>query len=491
MLDAQNLRVAMVKDWLKPLKAALVPADGINDKMTRGIEHDLMACEPFDDDQRKIHPGHHAACGDKVLVFDHQPVRIKLQLRPILAQLRCHAPMGGDRATFVDASGRDPGDADAGGADQTALRGAVFEPGQQRRMGLWVDLRRGGWKQNGVRVVWQFSRVRDYSGIQICVAEEVMQAQNCGLQGTGIGENGSGCHVVIISNSFVICDNSRSDLKRHILGASQMESDMTDQTHTLPLGRFEVTTYSDGQFVLPSGYFANVPEDVALGAEVTIGANLWVVRSEDRVILVDTGSADALKARFPSTGQAWDTVQGVAPTDIVLTHMHADHLGGFLDGGAFGGATIHVAQAEWDFWTNPDLVNAVDDDTRPMVEMIQNVAKGIADRVQLFEAGQQLAPGVRFVALPGHTSGHSGLCVEDGGEALLIIGDAVISEALQFAHPEVAYALDGDAAMAAETRRALLAQAVAEGTTIAATHFAFPGIGKVAAEGAAFRFVPI
>lgn len=266
---------------------------------------------------------------------------------------------------------------------------------------------------------------------------------------------------------------------------------MTDQTHTLPLGRFEVTTYSDGQFVLPSGYFANVPEDVALGAEVTIGANLWVVRSEDRVILVDTGSADALKARFPSTGQAWDTVQGVAPTDIVLTHMHADHLGGFLDGGAFGGATIHVAQAEWDFWTNPDLVNAVDDDTRPMVEMIQNVAKGIADRVQLFEAGQQLAPGVRFVALPGHTSGHSGLCVEDGGEALLIIGDAVISEALQFAHPEVAYALDGDAAMAAETRRALLAQAVAEGTTIAATHFAFPGIGKVAAEGAAFRFVPI
>ena len=128
MLDAQNLRVAMPKDWLKPLKAALVPADGINDKMTRGIEHDLMACEPFNDDQGKIHPGHHAACGDKVLMFDHQPVRIKLKMRPILAQLRSHAPMGGDRAAFVDASGRDPGDTHTGGADQTALCGAVFEP---------------------------------------------------------------------------------------------------------------------------------------------------------------------------------------------------------------------------------------------------------------------------------------------------------------------------------------------------------------------------
>ncbi|WP_422048357.1 MBL fold metallo-hydrolase [Shimia sp.] len=266
---------------------------------------------------------------------------------------------------------------------------------------------------------------------------------------------------------------------------------MTERTHSLNIGDFEVTTFNDGGFVLPSAYFSQVPEDVDLGDEVEIGANFWVVRGQNRVILVDTGSAQALQARFPQTGQAWEPLQGETPTDIVLTHMHADHLGGFLDSDVFPEVTIHIAEAEWAFWTNPDLPNAVDEDTRPMVQMIQSVAAGIKDRVVLFQPKQSLISGISLVPLPGHTPGHSGVQIESGNETLLIIGDAVISEAVQFAHPEVTYALDGDAAQAVVTRRALLAEAAASGTTIAATHFAFPGLGKVAAEGETFRFLPL
>ncbi|MDA5557592.1 MBL fold metallo-hydrolase [Shimia sp. MMG029] len=266
---------------------------------------------------------------------------------------------------------------------------------------------------------------------------------------------------------------------------------MTENPFGLQIGDIELTTFNDGGFALPAAYFANVPADVALAEQVNIGANLWLVRAGDRVILVDTGSAEVLKARFPETGQAWAALQGLAPTDIVLTHMHADHLGGFLDGTAFSEATIHVAQAEWAFWTNPGLPDAVDEDTRPMVQLIQSIATGIADRVKLFEAGETLVEGVQFVSLPGHTPGHSGLHLQSGDDALLIIGDAVISEALQFANPEISYALDGDAAQAVETRRALLAKAAAQGTTIAATHFAFPGLGKVEMDGDVFRFLPL
>lgn len=263
---------------------------------------------------------------------------------------------------------------------------------------------------------------------------------------------------------------------------------MTDQPYTIMIGDTEVTIFDDGHFVLPAAYFGNVPDAIELEDTVEIGANLWVLKNGERLILVDTGSADALKARFPQTGMAWPSLQGIAPTDIVLTHMHADHIGGFMDPASFADATIHVSRAEWEFWTNPALVNAVPEDNRPMVQMIQSVADGIKDRVKLHDGAGELAPGIAFVPLPGHTPGHSGLRLHGDSGDLVIVADAIISAAMQFTAPSVTYALDGDADAAVATRRALLQSAATDGTMIAATHFAFPGLGTVSQEGDAFRF---
>ncbi|MEM7445234.1 MAG: hypothetical protein AAF414_18075 [Pseudomonadota bacterium] len=82
--------------------------------------------------------------------------------------------------------------------------------------------------------------------------------------------------------------------------------------------------------------------------------------------------------------------------------------------------------------------------------------------------------------------------VSADGQTLMIIGDAIISEALQVANPEITYALDGDADQAVETRRALLRDCASGQITIAATHFAFPGLGTVTADdGTAYRFNPL
>ncbi|WP_321829255.1 MBL fold metallo-hydrolase [Thalassovita sp.] len=266
---------------------------------------------------------------------------------------------------------------------------------------------------------------------------------------------------------------------------------MSARIHDMKIGEIDLRIFDDGRFTLPAAYFGNVPEGMVLGEQVEIGANLWLIRSGDRVILVDTGSAEALKAMFPETGAAWGDLQGVQPTDIVLTHMHADHLGGFADPAAFAGVTIHVAAAEWGFWTNPDLPGLVPEENRPMIEMIQGVAAGIADRVVTHDGAAELAPGVTLAPLPGHTPGHTGVQLQSGGQELLIVSDAVITEQIQMAQPEVTYALDGDAAAAVATRQALLAEAAAKGTPIAATHFAFPGVGTVVAEGRAYRFQPV
>ncbi|WP_068115917.1 MBL fold metallo-hydrolase [Tropicimonas marinistellae] len=261
----------------------------------------------------------------------------------------------------------------------------------------------------------------------------------------------------------------------------------------LEFGAFELTILNDGHFDLPTGYFTNIPQDVAdaLADTITIGANLWFIRSGDRRILVDTGSADALKQMFPDTGLAWGDIKKENPTDIVLTHMHADHLGGLADARAFPGCRIHVARTEWEFWTQDGLADAVPEDIRAMVQMIQQVASGFADRVVLHDGESEIAPDVVLLDLPGHTPGHSGLRLQSGEETLLIIGDAIVSEDLQFAQPEVSYALDSNKDQAVTTRRALLQDCVEKNCTIAATHFAFPGVGKVVAEGAEFRFVPM
>ncbi len=266
---------------------------------------------------------------------------------------------------------------------------------------------------------------------------------------------------------------------------------MPNQTHTLMVGDIELTVHNDGRFLLPAGYFANVPADVSLGEQVEIGANLWTLRTGERLFLVDTGSANALTERFPDTGQAWPGLETVDPTDIILTHMHADHMGALADPSAFPGAKIHVTRVEWDFWTNPTLPDAVPADMRPMVEMIQAVAQGFADRVVLHDGQTELAPGIGLVPLPGHTAGHTGVLVSDKGQELMITGDAIISERLQFTHPGVAYALDGDPEQAVSTRRALLQRAASHGLTIAATHFAFPGVGKVQADGDTYSFAPM
>ncbi len=268
---------------------------------------------------------------------------------------------------------------------------------------------------------------------------------------------------------------------------------MTVETHNLNLGDITVTVLNDGSFTLPAQYFSNVPDEIAsdLTETLKIGANLWFVHSGDQRILVDTGSAEALKQRFPETGQAWDVLLGEDPTDIVLTHMHADHIGGLADGSVFPDAKVHVSKAEWTFWTKEGLAEAVPEDQRPMIMMIQHVASGFADRVVQHEGASELAPGVVLEPLPGHTPGHTGLRMSSGEDTLLIIGDAVISEELQFANPEISYALDGDVAQAVATRTALLDSCADTSVAIAATHFAFPGIGTVTKDGRGYSFVPV
>ena len=119
-------------------------------------------------------------------------------------------------------------------------------------------------------------------------------------------------------------------------------------------------------------FFANAPD--AQLAETLRGHNLdiqaWneylspypslLVETGLHRVLIDTGAG----AMAHETGKLLANLgaAGVKAEDIdtvILTHAHADHVGGLLncDGRpAFPHAHYHIAEAEWEFWTgDPDL----------------------------------------------------------------------------------------------------------------------------------------
>ena len=270
---------------------------------------------------------------------------------------------------------------------------------------------------------------------------------------------------------------------------------------TVSVGDKIISMLSDGHFDIPPAFFTDASEAAlaSAGNSIEIGATVWLIKAGERRILVDSGSGQALGEMFPNVGKleallAAEGIEKVDITDIVLTHMHADHIGGLLgaDSGGFGNAELHVSETEWGFWTNPGLLEAAPESNKPMIELLQSIAGPVADRVKTYAGEADLGDGVALVPMIGHTPGHSGVRVTGGNDdELLIVGDAIISEALQFENPNVRYVLDSNPEQAIATRVDLLNQLADSGHFFSATHLTYPGTGRVVRAGDAFKFEPL
>jgi glyoxylase-like metal-dependent hydrolase (beta-lactamase superfamily II) len=228
--------------------------------------------------------------------------------------------------------------------------------------------------------------------------------------------------------------------------------------------------------------------------------NVVVVRSGSQTILIDAGLGFDPDLQLPRAGQLVKRLEAVGidlseVTDVVLTHMHMDHVGGLIVDGVKErlrpDLRIHVAAAEVKFWESPDFSQVSMPPGFPdaLRAAAKRFTKDYRSHLRTFENEQEVAPGVVVRRTGGHTPGHSVVRVASGSDALTFAGDAVF--AVGFDHPDWHNGFEHDPEEAAKVRVRLLRDLAGTGELLVATHLPFPSVGRVAVDGDAFRWVPV
>lgn len=231
----------------------------------------------------------------------------------------------------------------------------------------------------------------------------------------------------------------------------------------------------------------------------------WVVRSEGRTILIDTGIGndrdrpqiplfDHLATDFLGTLAA----AGVRAEDVdvvINTHIHYDHVGWnteLRDGAwvpAFPNATYLIPRVDQAYF---DPRNAhrrpaprSDHERRRREGGLIVYADSIApvlDRAVLWEDAYRIDGNLTLEAAPGHTPGSAIVRLASRTDRAVFAGDLLHSP-VQILRPEYSSCFCEDPAQAAVTRRAVLERAADTGELVLPAHFAGSGAAEIRRDG--------
>jgi len=233
-------------------------------------------------------------------------------------------------------------------------------------------------------------------------------------------------------------------------------------------------------------------------AFVTIPITVFVIRLNGKLVMCDAGGGDQVQAFNPESRfvsgrlMAGMKAAGIDPgkiETILVSHFHPDHIFGLLakdtNAPVFPNAEIIVPGAEYRFWTDPATIDRLPKGRRPLARRIQTVIPKWKNVLPV-DGEDEVVPGIRFVSVPGHTPGHTAFHLSSGQEQLMISNDTAYVPALCARHPDWHGAFDQDGALAETSRRKLLDRVIADKMMICGSHFPWPGLGRIARDGAGY-----
>jgi glyoxylase-like metal-dependent hydrolase (beta-lactamase superfamily II) len=227
----------------------------------------------------------------------------------------------------------------------------------------------------------------------------------------------------------------------------------------------------------------------------------WLLRSEGKTILVDTGAGNHKERPYAPVWSHLDTPfladlarAGVQPEDVdivINTHLHIDHVGWntYLEGRhwvpTFPNATYLIPKDDFDFW-NPDNGH------RPLLGRgNQNVFEDSvapvhrAGQTLLWENSHRIDANLRLEAAAGHTPGSCVLTLTSGTDRAVFVGDLLHSP-VQILKPDVNSCFCENPAQARATRRKVLGWAADNNALLIPAHLGGHGAAEVEREGSTF-----
>lgn len=259
------------------------------------------------------------------------------------------------------------------------------------------------------------------------------------------------------------------------------------------IGRFTVTALTDGYADMPYDYFpgrtateveqAATAQFTARPSGVRFLFNQYLIEDGAQRILIDAGAAGsigetgALPKALETFGLQRDQIDAV-----IVTHMHQDHMGGLIAGGRnnYPKAEVYIDRRDVTHWTDAAKRSGAPDFLKTSFDMASEVVR-LYPKLQAIDGEREIVPGVTIVDLTGHTPGHIGVRVEDGGQSMIMVSD-MIFPVVHPAATDVFFLFEQDREAAKAMRDRFFPMAAAEGALIAATHMPFPGLGRVVSD---------
>jgi glyoxylase-like metal-dependent hydrolase (beta-lactamase superfamily II) len=210
----------------------------------------------------------------------------------------------------------------------------------------------------------------------------------------------------------------------------------------MTLGDFELTPLSDGSFRLDGGaMFGVVPKPLwerRAPADdrnrISLGLRPLLVRGRGRTVIIDAGIGDKMTAKdleiygvdrtrhlghaLADAGVSADDI-----TDVIASHLHFDHAGGFtalVDDKLvprFANARYHIRKAEWDDAIHPHERNRASYLAENFVPLVE------ADVVDFIEEDGEVLPGISVWRTGGHTMYHQLVRIDADGRTAVFAAD--------------------------------------------------------------------